>query len=324
MDKDKDKNTRTKSFDKDSLNSVEISANYYLFRIFSTIFFCFDLKQKPKNRLNNDHWLSPFIENSESDKKKKNNRRFTEVVIETQLMNKMSRDWSEIIREKKKEKAKLIEEEEKKRKELAIQEIQSEKIEDELEMDNFSDNESINIDELVSAFIENTRNQQMSQNFDDEHLEISLQTKFKDSDRKTKDHKVHKKRTMNEYFQQKLISDLIKNSNGNKNEKKKETYHSKLLERGLDCGINGKMVQYTDNHAYNSDDSSDCSEEFESSLFYRYGGASRFVDDSLKNDLIKRNSNDKQKNKRANKQKHLKDKSKKRDSMNSYNGSLNR
>lgn len=321
-----DKDTHTNSFETDSLDPAEISANYYLFRIFSTIFFCFPLKQKSKTNFENGHWLGTLVENSEVSKRKKKDLSFKKVVIETQLMNKMSRDWSEIIRQKKKEKEKLIDEE-KKQKYLLSKEPEVNKIKEDLEMDNLSDTESINIDELVTSFIENTRKQQttIDQN-SDENVDVNYSQntcKILEKPKKYPSDKIHKKRTMDEYFQQKLITDLIKKSNDKKNGKKKETYHSRLLLRGLDSGINGKMVKYTDYHAYNSDDSSDVSETFESSLFYRYGMASRFVDDTLKQDLITGNAKGKQKNKRNKETKHLKARLKRASTL-SCNDTLNR
>ncbi len=153
-----------------------------------------------------------------------------------------------------------------------------------------SDTDSINIDKLVATFLANKRNTQsdpaetnsigdcsLSEN--DGNSVLSKNPKFESES--------HKKRTIHHYFQQKLLSHLVKEpKEKSKHKAKKTTYHSRLLTMGLDIGVNGKMVQYTDYHAYNSDDSSNVSDNFESSLFYKYGMASRFVDSSLKQDLI--------------------------------------
>jgi len=167
---------------------------------------------------------------------------------------------------------------------------------------NPSDTDSINIDELVAKFLANKRHTletaetnsigecSLSETDGGVGEGVSIvYPKFED--------KVSRKvRTIHDHFQAKLMSHLVKEPRGKSKEKaKKTTYHSRLLASGLDMGINGKMIQYTDYHAYNSDDSSDISDTFESSLFYRYGMASRFVDSSLKQDLIcSRNTKKKQ------------------------------
>ena len=83
--------------------------------------------------------------------------------------------------------------------------------------------------------------------------------------------------TLNDYFEQKVFLDMMK-----KSKTKSKTFHSDLLARGLNSGMSrGKMVKLSDYNAANSDDdTSDASDRFESSLFYRYGMASRFVDSS--------------------------------------------
>jgi len=169
---------------------------------------------------------------------------------------------------------------------------------------NTSDTDSINIDELVAKFLAKKRHT-LETAETNSIGECSLSEKDGGGGvgegvsivyPKFEDKVSRKVRTIHDHFQAKLMSHLVKEPRGKSKEKaKKTTYHSRLLASGLDMGINGKMIQYTDYHAYNSDDSSDISDTFESSLFYRYGMASRFVDSSLKQDLIcSRNTKKKQ------------------------------
>lgn len=144
------------------------------------------------------------------------------------------------------------------------------------------DEDSIDISELIGTFRENMqRTKEYKPDKSETFESISHSTKSRENKQLFKTHA----RTMNDHFEKKLMLDLIKNSQG----KKKKTFHGRMLARGFDSGLNGKMIVYEDYHAYNSDDSSDISDEG-NSLFYRYGMGSRYMDDSIKSDLIYRSS----------------------------------
>ena len=104
---------------------------------------------------------------------------------------------------------------------------------------------------------------------------------------------VAKNTSLNEYFQQKIFNDIIKKTNTHNlplnngatlnvnndhdqidgQSKKYKSYHSKLLEKKLDDGWNrmrGKMKKFVDYDAPNSDDSSDCEDNYESSYSYKF------------------------------------------------------
>ena len=142
------------------------------------------------------------------------------------------------------------------------------------------EDESIDLDELVATFRENMRMtiQRPSKKSDEVELR---KTKLMLQKRET--------RTINDHFEKKIMLDLINHKNSVSKKNKKKTFHDQMLARGLDCGLNGKMVVYEDYHAYNSDDSSNVSDDG-NSLFYRYGMGSMCVDDSLKSDLIYRST----------------------------------
>ena len=62
------------------------------------------------------------------------------------------------------------------------------------------------------------------------------------------------------YFQQKIIKDIIKIANVEKGKTKFKSFHTALLEKKLDDGWNrmrGKMKNFVDYDAFNSDDSSE-------------------------------------------------------------------
>ena len=100
-----------------------------------------------------------------------------------------------------------------------------------------------------------------------------------------------RKQTMEDFFYQKMYSDLSADVNGEKpvankksSSKKKpkkpkyKSYHTLLLEKSIDEAFKcrGKMQKYVDYNAYNSDDDSDDeNDERSSSLFHRYGLESR-------------------------------------------------
>lgn len=109
-------------------------------------------------------------------------------------------------------------------------------------------------------------------------LESSVSVK---SDAKT--NKKDSDRSINEHFHQRMFSKMINDSNKKRKEKYK-SYHARLLEKYLESGRSrGKMSKMVEYDAYNSDeDSSDYSDTFEQSLFYRYGLASHFVDGNIK------------------------------------------
>lgn len=223
-----------------------------------------------------------------------------EVVIETQLIKKFSRDWSENIRIKRQKERALREKMAKTQQETFSLEIPEEEIPEELFLknmikkpDNFSNNqqtdsetESINLDELVSTFQANMNKQNDISSIGMCSIDETVPKTVSYSQHSKGSKGPTKVRNMHDYFQQKLLTDMIKCSGDDKKKKNKKSYHNRLLDKGLDSGINGKMVQYEDYHAFNSDDSSDISDTFESSLFYRYGMASQFLDNSLKNNLM--------------------------------------
>lgn len=104
-------------------------------------------------------------------------------------------------------------------------------------------------------------------------------------------HQQQRKQTMEDFFYQKMYSDLSADVNGEKpvankksSSKKKpkkpkyKSYHTLLLEKSIDEAFKcrGKMQKYVDYNAYNSDDDSDDeNDERSSSLFHRYGLESR-------------------------------------------------
>jgi hypothetical protein len=112
--------------------------------------------------------------------------------------------------------------------------------------------------------------------------------------------KTKKMNTIEDYFTQRMLNDIIKeefdlrnptneSKNTNLRKLKKQnlkTYHDKLLENLINSGSSrGKMIKYVEFNCYNSDeDSSDYSgdECFDdpSSLYQRYSLASRIVDSS--------------------------------------------
>jgi hypothetical protein len=87
--------------------------------------------------------------------------------------------------------------------------------------------------------------------------------------------------TLGDYFDQKTFIDIVKSST-KKKKPRVQTYHEKLLESQINTGRSrGKMVKFVEYDAYNSDDDSESDQggnTFESSLFCRYGLASRIFD----------------------------------------------
>jgi hypothetical protein len=94
------------------------------------------------------------------------------------------------------------------------------------------------------------------------------------------------KNNINDLFQMRMLSDLLKNSTteSSMNQTKYKTFHRQLLEKFIEKGVSsGKMISYVEYSCFNSDDdSSDASDSYQSSLFYRYGMHSRAIENSSK------------------------------------------
>jgi hypothetical protein len=92
-----------------------------------------------------------------------------------------------------------------------------------------------------------------------------------------------KNKNIEDIFQQRMLSDLLRHRPLN-TRKKYKTYHSLLLDKLIEKGPSrGKMINYIEYNCYNSDeDSSDEPDSFNSSLFNRYGMTSRIIEASSK------------------------------------------
>jgi hypothetical protein len=94
------------------------------------------------------------------------------------------------------------------------------------------------------------------------------------------------KNDINDIFQLRMLSDLLRKPkiNSSKPQKKYKSFHRQLLEKYIEKGRSrGKMINYVEYSCSNSDDdSSDASDSYESSLFYRYGMTSRIAETSSK------------------------------------------
>ena len=299
-------NGRKQDSDGMSLHSSFNPNNLYIFKALSGLCMCVEsdsLKPSPKSL--NSVFKNFIWKNEEvTDKSLIKN---TNVLEEQQrVVKKISKNWSANIRRKKKKKEM--------NEQLAGTDLDDKFIlfrpivngkTSVAVVPSETEDEDINVDELVSKFLANMRQQQVQESngsamfsvstdeckatlnsFDEDNSWFDNLKSFKSMKSDSSRGKEPKNLTLNDYFQQKLLADLIKSPEHGKGVKKK-TFHSRLLSKELDTGLNhGKMVKYTDHHAYNSDDSSDVSDRFESSLFYRYGMANRFVDSSFKSELL--------------------------------------
>ena len=301
-----------KDSDSASLKSSFNPNNLYIFKALSGLCMCVESASLKPSQKSLNSIFKNFIWKNEAVATTNNQilvNKKTNILEEQRVVKKISKNWSANIRRKKT------------KKEMQEQLAGTDQLDDKFilfrpienrktsapKTPSETEDEDINVDELVSKFLANMRQQQQVQesnssavfsgstdeckvtlnSFDEDSSKWFDNLKsFKSMKSDNSRGKEPKNLTLNDYFQQKLLSDLIKSPDSAKGVKKK-TFHSRLLSKELDTGLNhGKMVKYTDNHAYNSDDSSDVSDRFESSLFYRYGMANRFVDSSFKSELL--------------------------------------